>query len=36
VAKLPVFNGKTGRVEEFIMICRLYLKMRMKGVTVEE
>ena len=36
VAKLPVFNGEVGRVGGFITACRLYLRMRMRGVMVEE
>ena len=28
VAKPPVFNGKVGRVEGFIIACRLYLRIR--------
>ena len=36
VAKLLVFNGKANRVGEFIIACRLYLKIRMRGTTVEE
>jgi len=36
VIKPPVFNGKVGRVGGFIIVCRLYLKMRMRGTIVEE
>ena len=36
VTKLPVFNGEAGRVGEFIMAYRLYLRMRMKRATVKE
>jgi len=36
VAKLPVFSGKAEKVEGFITVCKLFLKMKMRGVTVEE
>jgi len=36
VAKPPVFNGEAGRVGEFIMACRLYLRIKMREAMVEE
>ena len=36
VAKPAIFNGEAGRVGGFITVCRLYIKMRLKGNTVEE
>jgi len=36
VAKLAIFNGEAGRVEGFIMACRLYIRMKLRGNTVEE
>jgi len=36
VAKLPIFNGEASRVGGFIMAYILYLRMRMREVTVEE
>jgi len=36
VAKPPVFNGEAGRVGEFIMACRLYLRMKIREAIVEE
>ena len=36
VAKPLVFNEKAGKVEEFIITYKLYLRMRMRGVSVEE
>jgi len=36
VAKLAIFNGEAGRVGGFIMACRLYIKMKLRGNTVEE
>ena len=36
VAKPAIFNGEAGRVEGFVTVCRLYLRMRMKEVIVEK
>jgi len=36
VAKLAIFNGEAVRVEGFITAYRLYIKMKLKGSTVEE
>ena len=36
VAKLAIFSREAGRVGGFIMACRLYIKIRLKGNTVEE
>ena len=36
VAKLAIFNGEAGRVGGFITACRLYIKMKLRGTTVEE
>jgi len=36
VAKLAIFNGEAGRVGGFITACKLYIKMRLRGNTVEE
>ena len=36
VAKPAIFNGEAGKVEGFIMICRLFLRMKLRGNTVEE
>ena len=36
VAKLAIFNGEVGKVGGFIMACRLYLRMKMRGTSVEE
>ena len=36
VAKPAIFNGEAGKVGGFIMACRLYIKMRLRGNTVEE
>jgi len=35
-AKPAIFNGEAGRVGGFIMACRLYIKMKLRGNTVEE
>ena len=36
VAKPTIFNGEAGRVEGFVIAYRLYLRMKMREVTVEE
>ena len=36
VAKPAIFNGEAGRVGGFIIACRLYIKMKLRGNTVEE
>ena len=36
VAKPAIFSGEVGKVGGFITACRLYIKMRLRGNTVEE
>ena len=36
VAKLPVFSEEASKVREFIIACRLYLRMRIRGIIVKE
>ena len=36
VAKLPMFNGDTSRIGEFVIVCRLYLRIKMRGTIVEK
>jgi len=36
VAKPAIFNREVGKVGGFVIACRLYLRMKMKEVTVEE
>ena len=35
VAKLAIFNGEAGKVGEFISACKIYIRNRMRGDTVE-
>ena len=36
VAKLAIFNREVGKVGRFIMVCKLFLRMKLRGVTVEK
>ena len=36
VARPSIFNGEVGKVEGFIMACKLYLRMKMRKVPLEE
>jgi len=36
VAKPAIFNGEAGKVGGFIMVCRLFLRMKLRGTSVEE
>jgi len=36
VARLAIFNREAGKVGGFVIMCRLYLRMKMKEVIVEE
>jgi len=35
VAKLAIFNGKAGRVGGFVLACKIYIKNKLRGETVE-
>ena len=36
MAKPAIFNGEAGKVGGFITTCRLFLRMKLRGATVEE
>ena len=36
VARPAIFNGEAERVGGFITVCRLYIRMKLRGNTVEE
>jgi len=36
MAKLAIFNGEAGKVGGFIIACRLFLRMKLRGAMVEE
>jgi len=36
IAKLTKFNKKAEKVKKFIIVCKLYLRMKIKKIPVEE
>ena len=36
VAKLKMFNGTASKVSGFLIVCRLYIKMKMRDIMMEE
>jgi len=36
VSKLQIFDRALGKVLEFITVCRLYIRIRMRGVAIKE
>ena len=34
--KLPIFNGTSSKVSEFVTACRLYIRIKMREVVVKE
>ena len=36
VAKPAIFNGEAGKIGGFIVVCRLFLRMKLRGTSVEE
>ena len=36
VAKLAIFNREAGKVGGFIMVCRLFLRIKLREAMVEE
>ena len=36
VARPAIFNGEVGKVKGFVITCRLYLRIKMREMTVEE
>jgi len=36
MARLQVFNGTSSKVSGLVMACRLYIRMKMRGMAVEE
>jgi len=36
VAKLQMFNEKVGKISEFLIACRLFIRIRMRNTVVEE
>ena len=35
VAKPAIFNGKAGRVGGFVSVCKIYIRNKLRGETVE-
>ena len=36
VAKPAIFNGEVGRVGGFVLACKIYIRNKLRGETVEE
>ena len=36
VAKLQMFNKNTSKVSGFLIVCKLYIRMRIRDITVEK
>ena len=36
VIKIPIFDRKVSKVRRFIIVCKLYIRMRMREESVEE
>jgi len=36
VAKPPTFNGKAKKITDFLIACKLFIKIKMRDVVVEE
>jgi len=36
VAKLQIFNGAANKISVFFTACRLYIRIRMRNVVIEE
>ena len=36
VAKLQTFNGEVSKVSDFLTACKLFIRLRMRDVAVEE
>ena len=36
ITKLSLFNGKVSKIKRFVIVCKLYMKMRMREMMVKE
>jgi len=36
VARLQIFDGTLSKISEFVTACKLYIKMKMREVEIEE
>ena len=36
IARLPIFNRISSNISEFVIVCKLYIKMKMRKAAVEE
>jgi len=36
VAKLPLFNGKASKIRESMIVCKLYIKIKIREMIIEK
>jgi len=36
MAKLPIFSGEVSKILEFLTVCKLFIRIKMRNKSVEE